>query len=323
MPSPIVPTITEEQLQELVRQLVEERMADLRRELVEQELGRPEPGWTGARRIWEAIQALAEAQRRTEDAVHALAEAQRRTEEEVHALAEAQRRTEERLTRVEERLDRLEKIVQELIEAQRRTEERLQRLEETVQALAEAQRRTEERLQRLEETVQALAEAQRRTEERLNVLAEALAELTRRVDQMGQQLGQLANRVGLDIETDAEEVLRALVDEKGLRMLQDPIAIAVDGEIDLAVPVETSAGERFWILVEVKGRLRRSELGDWLHQLRQPGYQERLRRAGVEKPYLPYAFGMRLYLGVEEMAREAGVGILTFRGERVPPRLWE
>ncbi len=302
MPSPIVPTITEEQLQELVRQLVEERMADLRRELVEQELGRPEPGWTGARRIWEAIQALAEAQRRTEDAVHALAEAQRRTEEEVHALAEAQRRTEERLTRVEERLDRLEKIVQELIEAQRRTEERLQRLEETVQALAEAQRRTEERL---------------------NVLAEALAELTRRVDQMGQQLGQLANRVGLDIETDAEEVLRALVDEKGLRMLQDPIAIAVDGEIDLAVPVETSAGERFWILVEVKGRLRRSELGDWLHQLRQPGYQERLRRAGVEKPYLPYAFGMRLYLGVEEMAREAGVGILTFRGERVPPRLWE
>ncbi len=302
MPSPTVPTITEEQLQELVRQLVEERMADLRRELVEQELGRPEPGWTGARRIWEAIQALAEAQRRTEDAVHALAEAQRRTEEEVHALAEAQRRTEERLTRVEERLDRLEKIVQELIEAQRRTEERLQRLEETVQALAEAQRRTEERL---------------------NVLAEALAELTRRVDQMGQQLGQLANRVGLDIETDAEEVLRALVDEKGLRMLQDPIAIAVDGEIDLAVPVETSAGERFWILVEVKGRLRRSELGDWLHQLRQPGYQERLRRAGVEKPYLPYAFGMRLYLGVEEMAREAGVGILTFRGERVPPRLWE
>jgi len=293
--------VTEEQLHEMVSRIVEERIAGLRMEL-DEELGRPAPEWTGARRVWEAIHALAEAQRRTEEAVHALAEAQRRAEERLT-------RVEERLARVEDRLDRLEKIVQELAEAQRRAEERLQRLEETVQELAEAQRRAEERLQRLEETVQALAEA--------------LTQLTRRVDQMGQQLGQLSNRVGLDIEVDAEEVLRALVEEKGLRMLQEPIAIAVDGEVDLAVPVETPAGERFWILVEVKGRLRRAELGDWLRQLRQPAYQERLRQAGVEKPYLPYAFGMRIYLGVEEMAREAGVGVLTYRGERVAPRLWE
>ena len=280
MSSAMTLPVTEEQLHEMVSRIVEERIAGLRMEL-DEELGRPAPEWTGARRVWEAIHALAEAQRRTEEAVHALAEAQRRAEERLT-------RVEERLARVEDRLDRLEKIVQELAEAQRRAEERLQRLEETVQALAEA-----------------------------------LTQLTRRVDQMGQQLGQLSNRVGLDIEVDAEEVLRALVEEKGLRMLQEPIAIAVDGEVDLAVPVETPAGERFWILVEVKGRLRRAELGDWLRQLRQPAYQERLRQAGVEKPYLPYAFGMRIYLGVEEMAREAGVGVLTYRGERVAPRLWE
>ena len=231
--------ITEEQIREIVSRVVEEEIASLRQEFMERELGRPGPEWGEIRQAWRAIDALAEAQRRTE---------------------------------------------------------------ERVEQLAEAQRRTEERLQRLEETVQALTEAMNR---------------------MSRQLGQLANLVGMDIEADAEEVLRAMVEEKGLRMLQDPIAIAVDGEVDLAVPVETPAGERIWILVKVKGRLRRAELGDGLCQLRQPAYQERLRQAGVEKPYLPYAFGMRIYLGVEEMAREAGVGILTFRGERVAPRLWE
>jgi hypothetical protein len=79
--------------------------------------------------VEEALQALAEAQRRTEerlakveDAVAALAEAQRRTEERVEALAEAQRRTEERM--------------EALAEAQRRTEEALRQQAETVARLA-------------------------------------------------------------------------------------------------------------------------------------------------------------------------------------------
>ncbi|MGC8947299.1 MAG: hypothetical protein ACP5N6_14215, partial [Anaerolineae bacterium] len=224
---------------------------------------------------------------RTEERLEQLAEAQRRTEERLEQLAEAQRRTEERL--------------EQLAEAQRRTEERLEQL-------AEAQRRTEERLEQL-------AEAQRRTEE-------ALAELTRRVDQMSLQLGQLSNRLGLDLEVDAEEVLLSLLEERGIRPLREPFAIEVDGEMDVVVPVELPTGERPWIIVEVKGRLRRRELGDFLQRLQRPWFQERLRKEGIEKPYMPYAFGLRVYADVDQMATEAGVGILSFRGERVAPRLW-
>ncbi|MCS6817754.1 MAG: hypothetical protein N0A16_01325 [Blastocatellia bacterium] len=103
----------------------------------------------------------------------------------IEALAEAQRRTEERVARLEE-------IVAALAEAQRRTEERVARLEEIVAALAEAQRRTEERVARLEEIVAALAEAQRRTEERVAQLEERMARLEEIVAALAEAQRQLA-----------------------------------------------------------------------------------------------------------------------------------
>jgi DNA repair exonuclease SbcCD ATPase subunit len=206
--------------------------------------------------------------------------------------------------------------LEELAEAQRRTEQRLEEL-------AEAQRRTEQRLEEL-------AEAQRRTEQELKALAEAhyrleeiVTQLIRRVDQMSLQLGQLSNRLGLDLEVDAEEVLLSLLEERGIQPLREPFAIEVDGEMDVVVPVELPTGERPWIIVEVKGRLRRKELGEFLQRLQRPWFQERLQKEGIQKPYLPYAFGLRVYADVDRMAMEAGVGILTFRGERVAPQLWE
>jgi len=82
----------------------------------------------------------------------------RRVWEAIDKLAEAQRRT-------DERLDRLEKVVAELAEAQRKTEERLTTLEEKMAELAEAQRKTEEvlkgtlkRLDQLEERVEGLSD---------------------------------------------------------------------------------------------------------------------------------------------------------------------
>jgi chromosome segregation ATPase len=290
------------------------------------------------------VEALAEAQRRTEErvgrleaAVEALAEAQRRTEERVEALAEAQRHIEERLARLEatvqelvevqrrheERLARLEATVQELVEVQRRHEERLARLEAIVEALVEAQRRTEERLTRLEDAVQELVKVVQKHEERLETIEQILAKALIRMDRLESQVGQLANRLGLDLEVDAEEVLRSLLEDRGIRMLQEPFALEVDGEMDVVVPVELPTGERPWIIVEVKGRLRRKELGEFLQRLQRPSIQEELQRAGVQKPYLPYAFGLRVYADVDRMAEEAGVGVLSFRGERVAPRLWE
>ena len=226
----------------------------------------------------------------------------------INQLAEAQRRTEE--------------WVSELAEAQRRTEERLERLEATVQVLAEAQRRTEERLNEL-------AEAQRRTEERLNELAEAqkrteetVLRLSQQLAETNKQVGQLANRLGLDLEVDAEEILREVLKEKGLELLQEPFPVVMDGETDVAAPVRSPEGETFWVLVEVKGRVRRSEVGEWLRRLKRPDFQERLREAQVDKPYLPYIFGLRIYQGVKELAQEAGLGVLDHRGERVSPRPW-
>jgi len=206
--------------------------------------------------------------------------------------------------------------MEELAEAQRHLEQRMEEL-------AEAQRHLEQRMEEL-------AEAQRRTEQQLQQLAEAhyrleevVTQLIRRVDQMSLQLGQLSNRLGLDLEVDAEEVLMSLLKERGIRPLQEPFAIEVDGEMDVVVPVELPTGERPWIIVEVKGRLRRKELGEFLQRLQRPWVQERLRQEGIQKPYLPYAFGLRVYADVDRMATEAGVGILTFRGERVAPQLWE
>ncbi len=303
------------------------------------------------RRTEERVEELAEAQRRTEERVEELAAAQCRTEERlarleaaVQELVTIVQRHEERLASVEERLARLEATVQELVEIVRRHEERLASVEERLASVEERLASVEERVARLEDTVAKLAEAQRRTEQRLEELAEAqrrteqelkalaeahyrleeiVTQLIRRVDQMSLQLGQLSNRLGLDLEVDAEEVLLSLLEERGIQPLREPFAIEVDGEMDVVVPVELPTGERPWIIVEVKGRLRRKELGEFLQRLQRPWFQERLQKEGIQKPYLPYAFGLRVYADVDRMAMEAGVGILTFRGERVAPQLWE
>ena len=217
----------------------------------------------------------------------------------VRELAEAQRQFE---ARAEARFTRLETALAKLAEAQKRTEQR-------VEELAEAQKRTEQQ-------VQELAEAQKR-------MMEAIVSLTQRMDAAEKQLGQLSERFGLDLEVDAEEVLRAVVQEKGYSLLQEPMAIDVDGEMDVVAPIETPSGERFWMIIEVKGRLRRKEVGKFLQRLQQPQVVQQLEASGVGKPYLPYVFGLRVYFGVDDMARETGIGILTFRGERIPARVWE
>jgi Holliday junction resolvase-like predicted endonuclease len=146
------------------------------------------------------------------------------------------------------------------------------------------QRRTEERLTRLEDAVQELVKVVQKHEERLETIEQILAKALIRMDRLESQVGQLANRLGLDLEVDAEEVLRSLLEDRGIRMLQEPFALEVDGEMDVVVPVELPTGERPWIIVEVKGRLRRKELGEFLQRLQRPSIQEELQRAGVQKP---------------------------------------
>ncbi len=299
------------------------------------------------KRTEERVEELTEAQKRTEARVGELVEAQKRAEERltrleitVQELAEAQKRTEARVEElaeaqkhIEERLTRLEITVQELTEAQKRAEERLTRLEITVQKLTEAQKHIEERLTRLEITVQELAEAQKRTEERLirleitvQELAEQMASLAaahqrleERVDGMNKRLGRLENLLGVDIEVDAQDIVTYVLEQKGYHLLDTPHPLDLDGEIDLAVPVETPDGDQVWVLLEAKARARFKELRRWAQRLHSEGFVRRLEERGVNRPYLFYLFGLRVYSIVEEEARRLGLGVLGPDGERVEP----
>ena len=288
------------------------------------------------------VRKLAQAQKRTEVQVGALAEAQARTEEELRQYREA---SEARFARIEAALDRLaeaqartEATVQALVQAQARMEEefrqyreaseaRFARIEAALNRLAEAQARTEERVTRLEdavarleEAVARLLEAQARTEERVTRLEAALERLAAAQEQMACQLGALSNLLGDDLEVDAEEVLAHVMRQKGYRPVGPPYPMEVDGEIDVAVLLESPEGTPIWALIEVKARLRKGDVERWSKRLRDPEFLRRLAGVRIEPPYLPYAFGLRVYPDAEDLAREMGIGVLDSRGERAEAR---
>lgn len=173
-----------------------------------------------------AVDQLAEAQRRTEERletltmrVDRLAEAQAKTEERLNQLAEAQKRTEEKLEALTVRVDRL-------AEAQTRTEERLNQLaeaqartEERLNQLAEAQRKTEEkidqmgmRMDQLTEEMRRLAEAQRQAEEQIRKLTEAQMRTERRIDHLSDRVEGISHTVGYTLEDKAIRSLPPLLE---------------------------------------------------------------------------------------------------------------
>jgi multidrug efflux pump subunit AcrA (membrane-fusion protein) len=255
----------------------------------------------------ELVRRLAASQQRAQEElaalaaeVRALAEAQRRTDERIAELVQAQRQSDERLTR-------LEQAVAQLAEAQRQTEQRIAQL-------AQAQQHTEERLTRLEQVVADLAEAQRRSEDRLRRLEEAQQVTNLR-------LGRLEEFLGLTVEEHAEEVLLLVLQEKGLRVVEGPHSVPVDGEgqVDLAAVCEDPAGLRVTVLVESKVRLSASAVRRWADRVASEGFRRKLEQAGLPGPYLAYAFGFRVDRPTEKAARERGVGVLSGRGEVVAP----
>jgi len=276
-------------------------------------------------RLEAAVQELAEAQRQTDESVRALMEAQRQTDESVKALAEAQRRS-------EERLDRLEAAVQELAEAQRRTEQRVEELaeaqrrtEQRVEELAEAQRRTEQRVEELaeaqwrtEQRVEELAEAQRRSEEAQRRTDERVDVLAQKVDHLSVEVNNLRRTIGATVEEEAEDWVMVLLEQKGYQILEEPRQVRMDGEVDVAIPAARD-GQALWAVVEAKTRLSRREIEDWANRMRSEGFRQRLAQHGVPGPYLVYIYGLRVDTACDAAARRFGIGLVTGRGERVPP----
>ncbi|GBC81869.1 Chromosome partition protein Smc [bacterium HR10] len=304
---------------DLVRLLAQhpEWQAELRRLILTEDL----------LRLPAIVQELAEAQRRTEEQVRELTAAVARLEAVVEELVQAQRRAEERVEQLEDRVGRLETVVGELVEAHRRAEERLSHLDATVRELAEAHRRAEERLSHLEVVVRELVQAHQQAEERLSRLEAAvreLAEAQRRTEERMeiaiQEMGRFQNALGATIEEEAESVLLTVLEEKGYRPLAEPTVLSLDGEIDVVVPIQDQTGATLWAIVEVKTRLSRRVVHDWAQRMRSAGWQERLRAAGVPGPYLVYVFGIRIDQHTVTAVQEQGIGLLTGRGERIPPR---
>jgi MFS family permease len=74
-----------------------------------------------------------------------------------------------------------------------------------------------------------------------------------------------------------------------------------------------------FLLVEAKVRLRAREVRSWAALHDDARFRESLERAGIAVPYLPYAFGIRIYPDARDAARAVGVGVLSIRGEDVAP----
>jgi len=244
------------------------------------------------------VRGLAEAQQRTEQRIEELAEAQQRTEQRVEELAEAQQRTEQR--------------VEELAEAQQRTEAQVQRLSARVEELAEAQRRTEQR-------VDELAKAQWRTEQQLERLAEAQQRTEKRVDGLATAFDKLQRAFGATVEEEAESFIRALLKEKGYRLLAVHHSVALDGEVDVVMEAKAPTGETVWAVVEAKARLGYRQVREWGQRMHSSGWQQRLADEGVPGPYLVYAYGIRADPGAVAAAQQQGIGLMTGQGERVSP----
>jgi hypothetical protein len=217
-----------------------------------------------------------------------------------------------RLVLTDEMLE-LPALVRQLAESQRAMAQELRALAQEQHALAEAQRRTEERVGRLELALAELAEAQRRTEESLRKLSEAHAQLE-------DHFGQFQAVFGATVEDEASGVLRSILQEKGYRPLAEPFNLALDGEVDVVLPVATPEGHTIWAVVEAKARLSHSQVRTWAQRMKSEGWRRRLAAQRVPGPCLVYAFGIRVDRSAIEEAERQGIGLLTGQGERVAPK---
>ena len=210
-----------------------------------------------------------------------------------------------RLTLTDDILE-LPGIVRELAESQRELAESVRELTESQRELAEAQRGSEQRLASLEKSVQALAESQR----------ELVASQTR----LGSAVGELQRAFGSTVEEEAASVLEVILRRKGYRILHPAYSLALNGEIDVVLPVEAPSGEAVWAVTEAKARLSQRDVHAWSRRMHSEDWQRRLAEKGVEGPYLVYVYSIRADLGAQEMAEKEGLGLLKSDGETLAPR---
>lgn len=317
---------------------------ELRRHVLTQELlAMPAELYRQAARLERVEEELAELR----EAVRALVTSSQHHEEELRALRAIAERHEQRLSDIDQRLDRLVAVTERHEERLSDIDQRLERLvvvterhEEELRALRELAQKHDEELRALRELAQkhdeelrALRELAQKHDEELRSLRdlaqkhdEELGQLRKLAEKHDGDLGQirstvasLTTTVGAMVEADAVDALLNVLERKAIAVEELPTSIAVNGELDIAVPVVEPGGRRYWVVVEVKVQLHPRDIRAWLRKLHTQSFRERLAAAGIEPPFLAYVYGQRVYRPAIQRARELGVGILSRRGEYVSP----
>ena len=175
-----------------------------------------------------------------------------------------------------------------------------------VKKLAEAQLRTDETVKSLESTVKELVSAQLRIEK-------TVRELKDNVDRLNESVGETA-------EVSCALVLGAMAEERGWTVLDEPAPVAMDeDEVDVRGRFDTPDGE-IVILVEAKSRLQKKYVDRWANRVGDKDWREKFLYPGFNGKVLPYIYGTLIYSGVNERAKERGIGVITYNGERLAPR---
>jgi len=168
--------------------------------------------------------------------------------------------------------------------------------------------------------VRELADSHRELVEAHRELVESVRELSAAQTRLGSAVGELQRACGATIEEEAASVVEVILRRKGYRILQPAYSLALNGEIDVVLPVEALSGEAVWAVVEAKARLSQRDVHAWSRRMRSEDWQRRLAEKGVKGPYLVYAYSIRADLGAQEIAGKEGIGLLKSDGETLSPR---
>lgn len=148
------------------------------------------------------------------------------------------------------------------------------------------------------------------------------SDMNRKIDDLRTEVGRLSQIVGGTVEEDAASVVRTVLEGHGARLEADPHGVAFNGALDvlaneeldvLATAVEDS-GTTLSVLVEAKVRLRPADVRKFA-----VAYPSLVERLGLRGDHVGYVYGLRVYAGAEEAAREVGLGVLCPDGERLAP----
>ena len=190
-------------------------------------------------------------------------------------------------------------------------------LTEELRALPEAFVRLEETVARLAQKIDDMETTfdrrLTRLEEGQAKLEEGQASLQEGQASLRTEVGRLSQIVGGVVEDDASSVIVTVLERKGWRFLSEPTPTQVNGEIDVLARVKDPDGNGATVIIEAKTRLRPADVRRFAANL-----DGLLADAQVAERCFAYVYGLRIYDGSVDAARELGLGVLCPDGERAP-----